>query len=117
MSYIIVVCLVFALVLGGSTIAAGIMTGFMLFVALAVIYSQFPDGLKKSIVQVRLLVDFGISFSVFAMIGSNTATALLGAVTCGLLVTLGLHQQRHILEKESMLVGDVRKVLHSLRRL
>jgi len=117
MVYIITGALLCAVLFGGTLIAAGVFAGVILFLALAVIYIQLPKGAKRVLVLFRLPVDFGISGVVFTMLGGGTATALLGAVTCGLLVTLALHHQVHILNDESMLVRDVRAILKHAKKL
>lgn len=117
MSIIIVLVLVAALIWGGGTIAAGVFTGIITFLALAVIYAQLPKPVKRFIVFFRLVLDFAISGLVLAMLGGTTATALVGAVTCGLLVTLGLHSQVHVLKEQSMLVNDVERFMRTTGKL
>jgi hypothetical protein len=116
-SWIIVGALLLAMIFGGGVITAGVFTGFIIFLGMAVIYGQLPDGVKATIVKGRIFVDLAGSGAVLAMLGTNTATALVGAVSCGLLITLGLHQQKHLAKHESMLVKDVRRVVEASRKL
>jgi len=117
MSISIVVILISALILGGASISGGIMAGFIMFASMAVIYNQLWDSVKSFIVKYRLFLDFTISSSIVAALGA-TALGVISAITCGLLVTLGLHSQRHIIiENDSMLFSDAKKILELAKKL
>lgn len=116
MSIAIIVILISALILGGASISGGIMAGFIMFSSMAVIYTQFGDWLKRIIVRWRVFLDFTISASIVGALGT-TALGVISAITCGLLVTLGLHSQKHILEHESMLMKDCMEVLRLAKKM
>lgn len=117
MFYIVAITLIGALVLGTSQVAGGVYAGFILFLGMAIIYKSFPLALRKVIVYFRVLVDFTVSTLTFAAVGSSATTSLMAAVTAGILVTLGLHHQQHVLEHKSMLVQDVEALIKAGRSL
>lgn len=117
MFYIVMIVLGGAFVVGSTTVASGVYAGIIIFLGMAIVYRSFPMPLRKTIVFFRVLVDFTVSGGVFAMVGGSTSTSLLAAVTCGILVTLGLHQQACILDEKSMLVQDVEALLKGATKL
>ena len=117
MTLIIILSLIAAVVFGGSTVKAGVIAGFLVFLGAAVIYASLPRPLKSVIVFFKLPVDFALSFIVFGMVGGNTATSLLAAVSCGVLVTAALAQQAHQFKGESTLVNDVESIVINSRHL
>jgi len=117
MTYAIIIVLLMALVLGSTAIAGGTMLGLVIATGLAVIYTQFPHWLKSLVITFRLPLDFLISASVFFTMNSNTATGLVGAGTCGLLVTLMLHHAANIKKQTSTVRTDAQSLLRSLKRM
>ncbi len=117
MIYAIISVLVIALLIGSSAISGGIMLGLVIATGLAVVYSQLPQWTKRFIVRFRLIFDALISGAVFVTIHSNTATGLVGAATCGLLVTLLLHHQSNKMVGQSTVASDAQSLLKSLKTM
>jgi len=114
MVYAIVGVLVCALILGSTAISGGIMLGLLAIAGLAVIFSQLPSWIKRFIISMRLLFDFGISAMVYLLIGSDTVTGLVGAATAGLLATLLLHHQAKKESGKSVMADDARHLLRNI---
>lgn len=91
------------------------MLGLVIATGLSVIFTQFPNWLKSFIIKFRLILDFGISAGVFFALNSDTVTGLVGAATCGLLITLLLHHQATKRSGGSTLATDAQSLMRAVR--
>lgn len=117
MIYIVLAVLAFGLFVGSSQVTSGIFIGILLFLASAFVYRQFPEFLKRAIISTRWIIDFCATGIVIGVLGASTATSLTGAVVYGILITLGMHSQVHILNDRSMFYEDAKALWESRRQL
>jgi len=99
--------------LGSPAIASGIILGTMIIAGLSILYMPLPISAKRVIVFFRWPIDLSLSTGICIALGATTATALVGAVTAGLLMTLLLSYEN---QKLSGISSDKRDIIMAINQ-
>ena len=89
------------LTVGGAVVAGGLMIGVLSTVGYLLVHRQLPMFLRRTIAHFHIVVDIFLGLIVYRLFSNNTATALIGAVSNSILISIYLNYERqHLLDND-----------------